>query len=102
VRCGFGFYLIWTQNLFLNGFGNKFNWEKKKKKLTYCRGLEACLSRPVPPSLTVGPTEPSPFLRFSPTPAWAGPGAVADARILSLASLTSGPRLSVAIFFLTS
>jgi hypothetical protein len=25
VRCGFGFYLIWTQNLFLNGFGNKFN-----------------------------------------------------------------------------
>jgi hypothetical protein len=70
IWCGFGVYLIWIQNLFLNGFGNKFKWEKKRKRkkrkpYLLISGLEAQPRRPTS-SLSrwwaVGAELASPFL----------------------------------------
>jgi hypothetical protein len=70
VWCGFGIYLIWIQNLFLNGFGNKFKWEKKRKRKKR-KTLPAARWPGSPPEtayslpfLADGPSEPSSFPPF--------------------------------------
>jgi hypothetical protein len=100
--CGSGFYLIWVWKFSLNGFGNKFKWEKKKKEET----LPAA-RWPGGPSVSNRAGLLFPFL-FGPSSraavplhsflgsAWAGPGAAAAARLSSLASLTGRTHKSAA------
>jgi hypothetical protein len=69
---------------------------KREKPYLLLGGLEAHPRRPTPSlSSLMGRRSRARFLPFYLALAWAGPGAAAAVRFLSLASLTSGPRMFI-------
>jgi hypothetical protein len=83
----FWFYLIWIWKFILNDFGNKFKWEKKRKKEETLPVAQRPRGPPAPNRagllslFSLGlPSRAAAFLRSAVAVAWAGPGCRSRAR----------------------